>query len=80
LTRQQQELFLQVLQVFLACLQAQRFEPGLRIKRVQGRPDVWEMTWAPNGRATFTYGAPKRPGDTHVVWRRIGTHDIFREP
>lgn len=52
----------------------------MRVKRVGGTPDVWEMTWAPDGRATFTYGAEVRAGDPHIIWRRIGKHDIFREP
>ena len=38
------------------------------------------MTFAPDGRATFTYGAPVRENEPHVAWRRIGTHDIFKRP
>lgn len=56
------------------------FRPGLRVKRVQGTPDVWEMTWAPDGRATWQYGPEVVEGQPHVVWRRIGTHAVFREP
>jgi hypothetical protein len=41
---------------------------------------VWEMTWAPDGRATFAYGPEVLAGQLHIVWRRIGTHDIFRRP
>ncbi|MDA2807370.1 hypothetical protein [Nocardiopsis suaedae] len=29
------------------------FRPGLRVKRVQGVPGVFEMTWAPDARATW---------------------------
>jgi hypothetical protein len=47
---------------------------------VQGHAGVWEMTWAPDGRATFHYGDEIRPGDPHIIWRRIGTHAIFRAP
>ena len=35
------------LDLFIACLRRGRFEPGLRVKRVQGYPGVWELTWAP---------------------------------
>lgn len=56
------------------------FRPGLRVKRVQGTVAVFEMTWAPDGRATFQYGEELRPGEPHIVWRRVGTHDIFRRP
>lgn len=48
------------------------FRKGLRVKGVQGHPDVYEMTWASDGRATFHYGTSPHPGDTHIVWRRIG--------
>ncbi len=50
---------------------------GLRVKRVQGTDADFEMTWAPNGRATFRYGAEMSLGDPHIVWLRIGSHDIF---
>lgn len=53
---------------------------GLRVKAVQGRSGVWELTFAPDGRATFAYGAELRPGDPHVIWRRIGNHSIFDDP
>jgi hypothetical protein len=36
-----------------------------------------EMTWDNDGRATFSYGVERVPGQPHVIWRRIGTHDIF---
>lgn len=56
------------------------FPPELRVKRVQGARGVWEMTFAADGRATFAYGPAKRESEAHVVWRRIGTHDVLREP
>lgn len=55
------------------------FRPGLRVKRVQGTREVWEMTWAPDGRATWQYGE-SIDGEAHVIWRRVGTHDIFTSP
>lgn len=56
------------------------FRAGLRVKGVQAAPGVFEMTWAPDGRATFSYGRPQRAREPHVIWRRIGIHEIFREP
>lgn len=35
------------------------------------------MTWGSDGRALFRYGDAKRPGERHVIWHRVGTHDIF---
>jgi hypothetical protein len=56
------------------------FRPGLRVDGVEGAPGVFEMTWARDGRATFQYGDPVRPGETHLVWRRVGTHAILANP
>jgi len=58
---------------------ALRWRPGLRVKRVQGVPKVFEMTWVPDGRAPWEFGAPIRDVLQHVIWRRIGTHDIFTD-
>jgi hypothetical protein len=69
-----------VLQLFVGGLVSQSFAPQLRVKRVQGHPGVWEITWAADGRATFSYGSEVIPGHPHVIWRRIGTHDIFQRP
>ena len=81
LTAAQQVAFLAAVAAFVADLRsASSFRAGLRVKGVQGAQGVFEMTWAPDGRATFPYGKPVRAGEAHVVWRRIGTHDIFRQP
>jgi hypothetical protein len=81
LTPEQRRRFeLAVLTEFIIDLKGFGFRPGLRVKRVVGTAGVWEMTWAPDGRATFEYGEELRRGEPHVVWRRVGTHDIFREP
>jgi len=53
---------------------------SLRVKKMAGYDDVWELTWAPDGRATFEYGASVKEGHPHVRWRRVGTHDIFKRP
>ncbi|MCB5910414.1 hypothetical protein [Streptomyces pinistramenti] len=36
---------------------------------------VCALTWAPNARPT-SYGAERRCGARHIVWRRAGTHNI----
>ena len=56
------------------------FRKGLRIKGVRRTDRIYEMTWAPDGRATFQYGTPRTPGEAHILWRRVGTHDIFGSP
>lgn len=54
---------------------------ALRVKPLQSRPGIWELTWeAGDGRATFEYGTGRRPGMRHIVWRRVGSHSILTEP
>jgi hypothetical protein len=53
---QQRRAFLDALTLFISGLANQSFAAQLRVKRVQGEAGVWEITWAPDGRATFAYG------------------------
>lgn len=56
------------------------FRASLRVKPVKGRAGLWELTWEGNdGRATFAYGPEHVPGKRHVIWERIGGHEIFTE-
>lgn len=81
LTPGQQKRFRTAVSDMIEDIRAGRpFRPGLRVKRVQATADVWEMTWAPDGRATWQYGPEVIPGQPHIIWRRIGTHDVFRTP
>jgi hypothetical protein len=58
-----------------------QFRGGLRVKPMQKADGIFEMTWEPeDGRATFQSGEELTPGDPHVIWRRIGTHAIFKDP
>ncbi len=66
---------------FVEDLEAGRsFRPVLRVKAVQGTGNIMEMTFAPDGRATWQFGAEVKYGQAHVIWRRVGTHEIFRSP
>jgi hypothetical protein len=65
---------------FLQDLPSRRFRKGLRVKRVRGAGGIFEMTWAPDGRATFRYGPEVIEGQPHVIWRRVGTHAILSRP
>lgn len=53
---------------------------GLRIHRIETYPGVWGFTWAPDGRATFSYGPEVHPGEAHIIWRRVGSHEIYGNP
>ncbi|MBA4179676.1 MAG: hypothetical protein C0506_03725 [Anaerolinea sp.] len=80
LTPEQQRHFKEALRWFVDDLGSGAFRPALRVKRVVSHPGVWELSWDADGRATFQYSAAEVPGERHIVWRRIGTHDIFRDP
>jgi len=75
-----QRAFLAMVERFVNSLARGQFEPTLRVKRVQGTRDVWEISWAPDGRATFSYGPEVRTGQAHVIWRRVGTHRVLEDP
>ena len=78
LSAAQQAAFLLAVSQFVADLARDgTFRKGLRVKAVRGATGVFEMTWADDGRATFHYGEERRPGEPHIVWRRVGTHAIF---
>ena len=68
LTPPQREAFRVAVRRFVTDLRTGRFRAGLRVRGVQGSEGVFEMTWAPDGRATFHYGRSLRPGDPHIIW------------
>lgn len=79
LTQPRRQLFQQAIQKMTADLKVGKgFRKGLRIKGVKGHPGIYEMTWADDGRATFSYGLSPHRGDTHIIWRRIGAHESSR--
>jgi len=80
LTSEQQEAFFRAGEKFVDDLRAGAFRRGLRVKGVHLARGVYELTWAPDGRATFSYGPEQRTGEPHIVWRRIGTHEILKAP
>ena len=80
LTIEQRRAFRAAVAKFIADLHTGAFRRGLRVKGVRGAPGVFEMTWAPDGRATFQFGTEIQPGSPHVIWRRIGTHHVLERP
>lgn len=54
---------------------------SMRVKKVEGAEGVWEMTWSwsdPDGRATWEWIDVE--GAAAIRWRRVGTHDILKDP
>ncbi|MFD3484908.1 hypothetical protein [Streptomyces sp. NPDC058665] len=80
LTSEQRRRFRQTVAAFVDDLRTGRFRAGLRVKGVRRAPGVYELTWDGNGRATWSYGPEIVRGTQHIVWRRIGTHDILTGP
>ncbi|MFD8668992.1 hypothetical protein ACFXAY_35085 [Streptomyces microflavus] len=83
LTPEKRERFQVAAGRFEEDLDTGQFRPGLRVKVVQGAKTsegepIFEMTWAkPDGRATWQYGEKTKAGSAHIIWRRIGGHEIF---
>ncbi len=77
LTPERQVLFLIAVKKLTEDLKSDTMRRGLRVKAYQGVPGWFEMTWAPDGRALLSYGEPVIPGERHVIWQRIGGHEIF---
>lgn len=80
LSPEERDRFVDAVSKFVEDLHRRRFRAGLRVKGIQGAPGIFELTWAPDGRATFEYGEEVSPGEPHIIWRRVGGHDIFSEP
>ena len=76
--KQQAEFFVAVAKL-VADLRRGVIRAGLRVKRYQRLEGAWEMTWADDGRALFRYGPSIRPGDPHIIWLRVGGHEIFED-
>lgn len=57
------------------------FPDALQVQDVNGHPGIWGLTWEKkDGRCTWEFGDQVKPGMAHVVWRRIGGHEIFKDP
>ena len=80
LTPDQQRRFKDALRWFVTDLANGKLRSTLRVKRVISHPGIWEMSWEDDGRATFEYGPAELSNERHIIWRRIGGHDIFRDP
>lgn len=77
LTAEQRSAFRRAVERFVSDLEHGQFRPGLRVKGIAGMPGCFEMTWAGDGRAIFSYGPEARPGEPHVIWLAIGGHAIL---
>jgi hypothetical protein len=78
LSPEQRRAFRVAVEKFVADLRRGRgFRPGLRVKGIKGSPGMFELTWAPDGRAVFSYGASIREHEPHIVWHAVGSHNVL---
>ena len=54
--------------------------PSLRIKKMKGQPGIWEGHVTESCVFTFEKDADPETGEITYIFRRIGTHDIYRNP
>jgi hypothetical protein len=81
LSPEDQRAFLAAVEKFVQDLRAGRgLRKGLRVKGVQAARGIYELTWAGDGRATFQFGSAVVDGEAHIIWRRIGGHEILSKP
>lgn len=81
LSAEQRRLFKRVIQKFVEDIKAQRPpRRSLGVKGLQGYDGVYEFRFAGDGRALFMYGTSPHAGDIHIIWPRVGTHDIYSNP
>lgn len=60
---------------------SRKWPASLRVKSVTGATGVLELTWSfasPDGRATFELVTVD--GELLCRWRRVGDHDVFKQP
>ena len=48
--------------------------PSLHVKKMEGAPDIWELRVTDNYRITFRFV------QEGVLLRRVGTHNVLRQP
>ena len=48
--------------------------PSLHVKKMEGAPDIWELRVSDNYRITFQFV------QEGVLLRRVGTHNVLRQP
>ena len=82
LTREQKARFRAAVVKLVAALQQDppRLPGDPLVHPLAGHRGVYELRFAPDGRATFTFAPPVRGTKPHVIWRRIGGHDVLTRP
>ena len=72
----QQAAFHAAVGLFVEGLRTGKVSPSLRLHKVT-HTHLWSISWAKDGRATFEFRTGPVEGEVHVLWRRIGGHEIY---
>jgi hypothetical protein len=71
-------LFNQACKEWVTALKTHQPPPArLGIRRFLSIEGMYEFHFAPDGRTLFRYGPEQKPGEVHIIWERIGGHDIY---
>ena len=54
--------------------------PSLRIKKMKGHGEIWEGHISMQYVFTFMWATDEQTGEPVAVFRRIGSHDIYKKP
>ena len=83
LSPQEQRQFLATVGDFVQLLKAgvlpAQMPARFGLRRFQSRSgEIWEFRWGNDRRALFRYGTSPHPGDVHMIWLSVGTHNIYK--
>ncbi len=56
------------------------FHPSLRVRKMQGHPNIWEGHVTLQYVFTFHIEQDAETDETIYIFRNIGTHEIYRQP
>jgi mRNA-degrading endonuclease YafQ of YafQ-DinJ toxin-antitoxin module len=56
------------------------FHPSLRIRKLEGHSDIWEGHITVQYVFTFHIEEDAETGEKIYVFRKVGTHEIYRKP
>ncbi|SRR5579883_1942393 len=81
LTKEERDAFRKARREFVRSWKEKRsfpreFPAHLGIKCNQ-RKKLWEFRFGPDNRALFDLGKEVTPGEPHIIWYAIGSHDIY---
>lgn len=74
----EQRLFETAWRAIVTNLKAGKGLPAPPLVEKMSSLDIYEVRWAPNGRATFHID--RQDGEDVIIWRRIGDHEIYKRP